>query len=135
MGLDLTLRRDTESPAVRSWIVVAMLLVLHWSAPGAISLQGEAAADAPGGFYSPTHVSQPGSLLRGAARIVAFEAHKPKSDQKHAAANGKYAALNASDSAAALLVRAALATHAGKPAPRTAPSRGFDARGPPRATA
>jgi hypothetical protein len=112
-----------------------MLLVLHWSAPGTISLHDDAATDAPGGFYSPTHVSQPGSLLRAAARTVAFEAHKPKSDQKRAAAGSKYAALNANDSAADLLIRAALAPHVGKPAPRTAPARGFDARGPPRVAA
>jgi hypothetical protein len=126
------LQRIAMSPPARSWIVAAMILVLHWSAPGVLQLRFAVAGDTPAGFSSSARASQPGSLPRLVSRSVGLEVSLPKSPRSGWLAGGKLDALLARDRAAHRPIASAQPQSTEVPAPRSALSRAFNARAPPR---
>jgi hypothetical protein len=129
-------RTQAAAPSAAAWIVAAILLILHGTAPGALQLQPVfELRDAAPAMSSGVREAHRGTLPRVQSRATSVEAGIPKAPQRRWNSGGKPLALPPT---APAVVIAKLDT--GPPAvahaagPRVA-ARFFDPRGPPLATA
>lgn len=132
MTPDNPVQPRAASPPATSWIVAAIVLVLHWAAPGPFQFQPVASVGAGvPAMSADTRASQPGTLPRVQPRSATCEAGLPKAPLKRVSAGEKPYAL--APELPLPITKGASSVQRGADRallPHTT-KRHFDARGPP----
>jgi len=127
------MKRTRAAPSwAASWIVAAILLILHGTAPSALQFQPtfELRGAAPA-VSADVLQAQRGTLPRVQSRATAVDAGLPKAPQRRWTTGGTPHALPPSTPAVAIANTATVAPNPNRVARPTITTRVFDPRGPP----
>jgi hypothetical protein len=121
-----------QSPRAKAWVIAAIILVLHWSIPGALPLDAAVEpGDAAPALSSEARALQPGTIPRALPREPRCEASAPKAHKIAPSASGKTYALPPRIVAVVSTRIEAVAPGVDDVEPPSIARRFFDPRAPP----